>query len=289
MIYKMNNNSDIHKILKYGKARGAYMLHTLLPSLSDVNNLYVLNSYEDYKQIVLELPSKVILRADAEIGTPPTLGIRGCALLKEKIPDYIELVKKTNPNGVVLCIDTKIENKKTIISGSFNVHFECYNCIIVEYLGQGFDIGGITKGEDIHETYYIPWDEVLFAENMNRYLKYKITDEEYETSAKRKIEYLIANNELSKEQAIQQIPTTYHPISNEIHRMIYNEIIIPILANENITYKLGSSSFGIQGMIREDSEKNYILQPVEIRTSKRHVEEEFYNKYLASKEKKYYR
>ena len=48
MIYKMNNNSDIHKILKYGKARGAYMLHTLLPSLSDVNNLYVLNSYEDY-------------------------------------------------------------------------------------------------------------------------------------------------------------------------------------------------------------------------------------------------
>ena len=72
MIYKMNNNSDIHKILKYGKARGAYMLHTLLPSLSDVNNLYVLNSYEDYKQIVLELPSKVILRADAEIGTPPT-------------------------------------------------------------------------------------------------------------------------------------------------------------------------------------------------------------------------
>lgn len=283
MLYKMSNYKDINKILKYGKARGKYLLHMLLPNLSDINELYVLESYEDYLKIASELPEKVILRADAELGKAPTLGVRGCAIEKDKIPDYIKLVKKNNKDGTVLCIDTKVENEKSSISGSFNIHFEWGHCIIIEYLSEGFDIGGITKGEDIHEIYYIPWNQILFTKHMNEYKVYNISDEQYKESAIRKINSLVKKG---LEEEAKTIPLTYKPINGAIHKMIFDEIIIPILYDKNKIYGLETSSFGIQGMIRKNKEK-YILQPVEFRTSERHVEKDFYNKYLVPKEKQY--
>ena len=44
--------------------------------------------------------------------------------LRAAIADYINDVKEHNPDGVVLCMDTDVENQNKSIDGSINVYFE---------------------------------------------------------------------------------------------------------------------------------------------------------------------
>ena len=152
MLYEMLKKSDIREIMKYGKSKGALLLNLLLSARcksGKMNNFFVFDSEEDFRKIEDRLPKIVVLRADARIGKTPTLGVRGTATKKEKVVEYIEKVKENNPNGVVLCIDTDVENqsKSRRIEGAFNVHFEWGQYVLIDYLGAGFDVGGITKGE----------------------------------------------------------------------------------------------------------------------------------------------
>ncbi len=76
MLYEMNNPKDIPYIKKYGKAYGTVLLHEWLPQISKVRNLFILDSYEEFKKIEDKLPELFTCRADAKTGEKPTLRSR---------------------------------------------------------------------------------------------------------------------------------------------------------------------------------------------------------------------
>ena len=269
MLYEMKQKDDIKNIMKYGKAYGAFLLHYLLHDICDINNFYVFDSARDYEKIKDKLPERFILRADAKVGEKPTLGVRGMAASKENVEGYIADVKAHNPDGVVLLVDTDTESANKTIDGSFNVYFEWGKKIFIDYLGQGFDVGGITKGEDNHEMWVIDWEDILFvtSNNMNQYRTYLISDEAYKQSAKRKRNAIVNKNKMTIEEAEKIIPDTYKPMPCYVKQDILDKIILQIYEKKDELQKLGLRSFGVQGMIRGGK-----LFPVEINRRERFVE-----------------
>lgn len=269
MLHEMKEKSDIKHIRQYGKAYGAFLLHCLLHDICNIKNFFVFDSIEEFEKIENKLPEKVILRADAKLGESPTLRVRGTAVNKSGVPDYIEKVKKQNPNGVVLCMDTDVENQNKSIDGSFNVYFEWGEKVWIDYLGPGFDVGGITKGEDNHEMWSIDWENLLFVKpgNMNRYRTHLISDQEYKESAERKILSLMKDKGLSEDEARKKVPRKYKPMPLSIKEALLDKIVFEIYSKKEDVRKLGLRSFGVQGMIRGGE-----LFPVEINRMERFVE-----------------
>lgn len=271
MLYQMKEKSDIKYIRQYGKAYGAFLLHCLLHDICDINNFFVFDSIEELKKIEDKLPEIVILRADAKIGEKPTLGVRGKPVKKADVASYIDTVKESNPNGVVLCMDTNTENQNKSIDGSFNVYFDWGEKVYIDYLGAGFDVGGITKGEENHESWSIDWDNLLFVKsnNMNLYRTHLISDKEYQKSAERKIQSLMKENGCNKEEATAKVPETYKPMPLFIKEALLDKIVFELYSKQQELKKLGLKSFGVQGMIRGGE-----LFPVEINRMERFIEKE---------------
>lgn len=73
MLYEMSITKDIPQIKQYGKAYGTVLLHKWLPNISRTKNLFVFDSYEEYKKIEDKLPDIFSCRADAKTGEPATL------------------------------------------------------------------------------------------------------------------------------------------------------------------------------------------------------------------------
>lgn len=275
MLYQMKEKSDIKYIKQYGKAYGAFLLHCLLHDICDINNFFVFDTIEEFKKIEDKLPETVILRADAKIGETPTLRVRGKPVKKANVANYINTVKEHNPNGVVLCMDTNTENQNKSMDGSFNVYFEQGKNVYVDYLGTGFDVGGITKGEELHESWSIDWNNVLFVKpnNMNLYRIHLISNEEYLKSAERKIESLMKENGCNKEEAKAKVPETYKPMPLSIKEVLLDKIVFELYSKQQELKKLGLKSFGVQGMIRGGE-----LFPVEINRMERFIEKGFLSK-----------
>ncbi len=76
MLYEMSNPSDQKFIEQYGKAYGTVLLNRWLPEVSRTKNLFVIDSFEEFKKIENELPEVFSCRADAKTGSPPTLRSR---------------------------------------------------------------------------------------------------------------------------------------------------------------------------------------------------------------------
>lgn len=268
MLYEMKKKEDLKYIIRYGKAGGALLLSFLLPDICDIEYFYVFDSMEEFEKIKDRLPEIITLRADAEIGQKPTLGVRGCELQKneDEIRDYIEAVKTSNPDGVVFCMIANTVQKNKLIDGSFNVYFEYGQRVYIDYLGAGFDVGGITKGEDNHECYVIEWNELLFVKpnNMNLYRTHLVTEEEYAESAERKINFYIKKDRCSRDEASKKVPKTYKPMPPSIKQMLLDQIVFPIYIKSEEIRRYGLKSFGIQGMIRGGE-----LFPIEVNRRER--------------------
>lgn len=98
MLYRMDKKEDIMYIAQYGKAYGTVLLQKLLPKINKTKNLFVLDSYEEFKKIENELPEVFTCRADAKTGEKATLRVEGNFVKKENVEEYIRRVKQSNPN-----------------------------------------------------------------------------------------------------------------------------------------------------------------------------------------------
>ena len=75
-------------------------------------------------------------------------GVEGHVVKKSEVANYIQRVKQSNPNGVVLCIDSEEGTQEKInTQGAFSVYFQVGETAYVDFLGKGFDMGAITKGK----------------------------------------------------------------------------------------------------------------------------------------------
>ena len=194
---------------------------------------------------------------------------------KDGVENYINRVKRSNPNGVVLCIDTEDgTHEKIKTQGAFNVYFQTGKKIYIDYLGKGFDMGAITKGKENHESWVFDWEEALFVKpkDMNEHGYTKISDEDYLESARRRLRHLL-NIGYSPDEIRGKIPKTYSPMPMWIKDMLLEEIVMPLYYKEEVLKQEGLKSFGVQGMIIKDK-----LFPIEFNREQRFAEKKFLEK-----------
>lgn len=282
MLYEMKKKSDISNLMKCGKASGALLLNLIYPELSKINNFYVLDSKEELDRIIEKLPDRVALRADSPLGEKPITGIRGRGANKNEIGDYIGYVKEKNPVAFVICMDTNTEKRRNNIDGSFNVYFDWEKMVYIDFLGKGFDVGGLTKGEEKpHEIYCIPWEDLLFVKpnTMNQYRVFLASDSLYSQSVNRKRKHLVEHAGVSEEEAKQMIPEKYQPVSTSVKEEIIDRIIFGMFTKRRVLTELKIKSFGIQGMIRDGE-----LAPIEVYRRERFIDKELF-KEIESRER----
>jgi len=202
-------------------------------------------------------------------------GVEGRFARKSDVEGYIKRVKEKNPKGVVVCIDTEEgTHEKIKTDGAFNVYIQLYDRVFIDYLGKGFDMGAITKGKEIHESWVIDWEDVLFlnANNINRERIFLISQSDYLESARRRVTHLL-NIGYKPEDIKGKIPKNYFPMSSTIKDMLINEIIVPLYFQKNKLQEVGLKSFGVQGMII-----NNRLFPIEVNREERFSTRGFYDK-----------
>ena len=202
-------------------------------------------------------------------------GVEGSFVRKGDVENYINRVKQSNPNGVVLCIDTEDgTHEKIKTQGAFNVYFQIGKKIYIDYLGKGFDMGAITKGKENHESWVFDWGEAIFVKpkDMNEYGYTKISDEDYLESARRRLRHLL-NIGYSPDEIRGKIPKTYTPMPMWIKDMLLEEIVMPLYYKEEVLKQEGLKSFGVQGMIIKDK-----LFPIEVNREQRFAEKRFLEK-----------
>ena len=279
MFLDIHNPQDRIMIAQYGKAYGTVLLQKWLPEICRTRNLYVFDGADvdefNYKKMEENLPEIFSVRADAKTGEPATLGVEGAFIAKNQLPGYIERVKKSNPNGVVLCIDTEDwTHEKINTDGAFNVYFNLGDRVTIDYLGRGFDMGAITKGKEHHEVWDFQWEEIPFIKpnaTMNRNRIYLIDDEKYLESARRRIEYLLRIG-YSEEQVKGKIPRHYSPMPPSIKEKLLDEILFPLYSKQLSLRQDRLTSFGVQGMIIGGK-----LFPIEMNRMIRCAERSFFN------------
>lgn len=272
---KCGNKDDEQYIAKYGKAYGAVLLAKWLPNINRTRNLFVLDSYEDFLLIEDKLPDIFIVRADAKTGEPATLGVEGNFVRKDEVKEYILKVKQSNPKGAVLCLDQEEGTREKVrTDGAFNVYLQMGQKVYIDYLGKGFDMGGITKGRENHETWSFDWNDALFVTpyNMNRYSHTIITQEQYLGSARRRLQQLLDLG-YSREYIQGKVPKTYSPMPNSTKERLLDDILLPLYEKRINLEKDGLKSFGVQGTIVDGR-----LCPIEFNRPERFTAKEVLNK-----------
>lgn len=200
-------------------------------------------------------------------------GVEGSFVKKEQVEDYIKRVKKSNPKGVVLCIDTEEGTQEKInTQGAFNVYMQMNDKIYIDFLGKGFDMGAITKGKENHESWVIDWKDILFVtpHNMNKYRQNIISEQAYLESARRRLVHLL-NIGYSPAEIKGKIPKSYSHMPDWIKEKILDEIVMPLYYKKNSLLYNGLKSFGIQGMIIKER-----LFPIEFNRQERFAEKSFF-------------
>lgn len=201
-------------------------------------------------------------------------GVEGNFVRKDDVENYIQRVKKNNPKGVVLCIDTEEGTQEKVkTDGAFNVYLQMNDKVFIDFLGKGFDMGAITKGKENHESWVIDWEEILFItpNKMNQYRQRIISNEEYISSARRRLQHLI-NIGYKKEDIKGKIPREYSPMPLSIKEMLLDEIILPLYMKREGLIRDGLKSFGVQGMIIDGK-----LFPIEFNRKERFAEKSFFD------------
>lgn len=201
-------------------------------------------------------------------------GIEGRFAKRTDVEEYVKRVKKKNPKGVVVCIDTEEwTHEKIKTDGAFNVYIQLYDKVYIDYLGKGFDMGAITKGKEVHESWSIDWKDVVFLtpNNLNKERIHLISQEDYLESAKRRLIHLL-NIGYTSEEIKGKIPRNYFPMSLAIREMLIDNIIIPLYCREGKLKEAGLTSFGVQGMIIDNE-----LFPIEFNRRERFAKKDFFD------------
>lgn len=239
-----NKVTDIKEISKYGKAKGFLLAKRYkLPTFS---NFFIIES-EDEAQALLDIykdQNDFCMRSDAKIGDAP-IGIGGQNGNRETIFEYIRKVRqKSNEldsSGVAIIYWNDGDFCQTYeTEGSFYLDYRTQKELIIDYVGKGWDGSYLSHGSACHETYVIPWEDILFLDDNNRrqYRKKVVSQSEYaELRAKRiydLTENKLTRNRIPKEIAEAAIPDEYEGINHEHFRQIINQVIIPMYDSKDL-------------------------------------------------------
>lgn len=243
------------QILKYGKLKGMYLLQKYIPDLNLISDVCVINSLDEWDNIKAELPERIMFRTDNILGEK-VVQIQGASGKKEDIPSVLESIKAQNENAVILIIEGKMPTYPRYKNkGGFTVSFDIGEKVVINLVGEGFDGRELTRGIATHESYTIPWNEILYIENKadlvkNNFVERKIVNEDdYKKSRKKRMEFLTDEIKENREKAEKYVPEKYSEIDEEIIKEIIDKIILKLYSQTtNLMYD-NLKHFKVQGNI----------------------------------------
>lgn len=223
---------DIKEISRYGKGNGFLIAKRYgLPTYS---NFYILENKDDVEELLnkYENQSQFCMRSDTLVGNTP-IGIGGENGNRETIFEYFQKIRQKaeelQTKGVAIiywnngkfCPTNEVE-------GCFYLDYRTKENLFIDYVGKGWDGSFLSHGTACHESYIIPWDEILFftANNRLKYRKNIVGEEEYSELRRLRIKEL--NKKLPIEECEKTIPKKYLGIKNEYFRQVIDQVIIPM-------------------------------------------------------------
>lgn len=234
-----NKVTDIKEISKYGKAKGFLLAKRYkLPTFS---NFFIVESENEIQALLdtYKEQNNFCMRSDAKVGHAP-IGVGGQNGNRETIFEYIRKVRqKSNEldsSGVAIIYWNEGDFCPTYkIEGSFYLDYRTQKELIIDYVGKGWDGSYLSHGSACHETYSIPWDDILFLDDNNRrqYRKKVVGQSEYEDLRASRINDLVKKG-VHREIVESSIPDKYNEINNEYFRQIINQVIIPMYDSKEL-------------------------------------------------------
>lgn len=234
-----NKVTDIKEISKYGKAKGFLLAKRYnLPTFS---NFFIIESENEAQKLLdtYKAQNDFCMRSDAKIGDAP-IGVDGQNGNRETIIEYIRKVRqKSNElgsRGVAIIYWNDGDFCPTYeIEGSFYLDYRTQKELLIDYVGKGWDGSYLSHGSACHETYTIPWKDILFLDDNNRrqYRKKVVGQSEYNDLRISRINDL-SKNGVPREIAENSIPYKYNEVNNEYFRQIINRVIIPMYDSKDL-------------------------------------------------------
>lgn len=235
-----NNAEDIKQMARYGKARGFLLAKRYkLPSFS---NYYIVQTQDDVQSLLKMHPeqNEFFMRADAQIGSHP-ISVSGRNGTRESIYNFFREIEensaKVNSEGVALIYWSDGEFCHSYeTDGSFYLDFCSGSKLLIDYVGKGWDGSVLSHGSVCHESFSIPWQDILLFEwkNSNEYRIKKVSDFEYQEQRKRRINELVSKNVLSLKDAENAIPITYRGMSKYDLEDVIRDVIFPMYQNKEL-------------------------------------------------------
>ena len=231
---------DIKEISKYGKAKGFLVAKRY--NLPTYSNFFILENEEDIKLLLGKFKNQndFCMRSDTLVGNIP-IDIAGKNGNRESIFEYMENIKRREKELGVSGVAIIYWN-----DGKFCHSYETEGCFYLDYrtnkelyidcVGKGWDGSSLSHGTACHETYVIPWEDILFFDDNNRgkYRKQIISESAYSELRRARIKDLNEKFGLSIEECESIIPSKYTGIKNEYFRQIINQIILPMYDSKDL-------------------------------------------------------
>ena len=234
-----NKINDINEIAKYGKAKGYLIAKRYkLPTYS---NFYIVEN-EDEIQTLLDTykeQENFCMRADTAIGNVP-IKVGGQNGNRVTIFEYMkQIMKKAEEVGTKGVAIIYWNNGKFCptyeTDGCFYLDYRTGQELIIDYIGKGWDGSFLSHGSACHETYVIPWKDILFLDDTNRirYRKQIVSPRQYNEQRIDRINKLVKNG-LSRETAEKSIPNNYKGINNDYFRQVVEKVVIPMYDRKDL-------------------------------------------------------
>ena len=228
-----NKVTDIKEISKYGKAKGFLLAKRYnLPTFS---NFFIIENEVEVQALLdtYKNQNDFCMRSDAKIGDVP-IGVGGQNGNRKTIFDFIKKVReKSNElgsSGVAIIYWNEGDFCPTYeIEGSFYLDYRTQKELLIDYIGKGWDGSYLSHGSACHETYAIPWEDILFLNdnNIRKYRRQVVSQSAYEDLRTIRINELVKCG-VSREVAEKSIPRVYNGINNEYFRQVINRVVVPM-------------------------------------------------------------
>ena len=228
-----NKITDIKEISKYGKAKGFLLAKRYnLPTFS---NFFIIENEVEVQALLdtYKNQNDFCMRSDAKIGDVP-IGVGGQNGNRKTIFDFIKKVRKKSnelgSSGVAIIYWNEGDFCPTYeIEGSFYLDYRTQKELLIDYIGKGWDGSYLSHGSACHETYAIPWEDILFLNdnNIRKYRRQVVSQSAYEDLRTIRINELVKCG-VSREVAEKSIPRVYNGINNEYFRQVINRVLVPM-------------------------------------------------------------
>lgn len=248
MIIDIDEKKDSKYFNMLQKARGIKLIYKYLPNLLIHKQLYVVNNIEEWNKIKDKFPETVTIRTDNKNGMPiPNIG--GTTCKKNEVEQYFKKAYSIEKEPYFLCMELEAGTGERINTlGGILIDVTMGGTVYVGYVGPCFDCRELTKGKAEHETWKIPWNDLLFIKpsNLYQYHTQTISQKAYISTAIERMCFLVSEYPERTYEIVEKMPGKYLPVKPQIMENLIEQVLVPLYMQKEELLKDGLNKFDVE-------------------------------------------